>query len=161
MLSTLCMRPSMPRRDRVRQQRNGGKDERGQQEARQRRIIGQYQPDHAIELDGQQCEGHGVVEIVHDRHMRPALTLTGFTSRDSREVDSLGTPKGFRSLPCWTGYPRLSAGSQRFFGYDAASRSASARMFRAAFTITAPLFCRKKPDFSIRLQAANVLPAVA
>lgn len=71
MLSTLRMRPSMPRRDRVRQQRNGGKDERGQQNVRQHRIVGQYQPDHAIELDGQQGEGHGVVEIVHDRHMRP------------------------------------------------------------------------------------------
>lgn len=122
MPSMFRMRPSMPRRDRVRQQRDGGKDERGQQEARQHRIVGQYQPDHAIELDGQQCEGHGVVEIVHDRRMRPALTLTGFTSRDSREVDSLGTPKGFRGLPCWEGYPQLSAGSQRFFGYDAANR---------------------------------------
>ena len=125
MLSTLCMRPSMPRRDRVRQQRNGGKDKRGQQNMRQHRIVGQYQSDHAIELDGQQGEGHGVVEIVHDRRMRPALTLTEFTSRDSREVDSLGTPKGFRGLPCWTGHPGLSAGSQRFFGYDAASRSAA------------------------------------
>lgn len=122
MPSMFRMRPSMPRRDRVRQQRDGGEDERGQQEARQHRIVGQYQPDHAIELDGQQCEGHGVVEIVHDRRMRPALTLTGFTSRDSREVDSLGTPKGFRGLPCWEGYPQLSAGSQRFFGYDAANR---------------------------------------
>ena len=71
MLSTLRMRPSMPRRDRVRQQRNGGKDERGQQNVRQHRIVGQYQSDHAIELDGQQGEDHGVVEIVHDRHMRP------------------------------------------------------------------------------------------
>lgn len=122
MPSMFRMRPSMPRRDCVRQQRNGGEDERGQQEARQHRIVGQYQPDHAIELDGQQCEGHGVVEIVHDRRMRPALTLTGFTSRDSREVDSLGIPKGFRGLSCWEGYPRLSAGSQRFFGYDAANR---------------------------------------
>lgn len=122
MPSMFRMRPSMPRRDRVRQQRDGGEDERGQQEARQHRIVGQYQPDHAIELDGQQCEGHGVVEIVHDRRMRPALTLTGFTSRDSREVDSLGTPKGFRGLPCWEGYPQLSAGSLRFFGYDAANR---------------------------------------
>lgn len=122
MPSMFRMRPSMPRRDRVRQQRDGGEDERGQQEAQQHRIVGQYQPDHAIELDGQQCEGHGVVEIVHDRRMRPALTLTGFTSRDSREVDSLGTPKGFRGLPCWEGYPQLSAGSQRFFGYDAANR---------------------------------------
>ena len=42
------------------------------------------------------------------------LTLTGLKSRDSREVDSLGTPEGFRGLPCWTGYPRLSAGSQGF-----------------------------------------------
>lgn len=62
------------------------------------------------------------------------LTLTGLKSHDSREVDSLGTPKGFRGLPCWTGYPRLPAGSQKFFGYDVASRSASVRMFRAAFT---------------------------
>lgn len=28
------------------------------------------------------------------------LTLTGLKSRDSREVDSIGTPKGSRGLPC-------------------------------------------------------------
>lgn len=62
------------------------------------------------------------------------LTLTGLKSRDSREVDSLGTPEGFRGLPCWTGYPRLSAGSGKVFDHDVESRSASVRMFKAAFT---------------------------
>lgn len=62
------------------------------------------------------------------------LTLTGLKSRDSREVDSLGTPKGFRGLPCWTGYPRLSAGSGKVFDHGVESRSASVRMFKAAFT---------------------------